>query len=160
GLAPAKPAHCRGPGNRPAEGGCRHRHRPSFSGHDRAAIPRPCAPHLRGRRAGHAPPGAGRQAHGSVLDVALSCRNPFGDHAEPAGEACRSSPGRTYMAGYSGTALAKKLGIKPGSRVFVEASPVAYEQLVAPLPAGVTLQSALDASTDLVHLFSTSREEL
>jgi len=64
------------------------------------------------------------------------------------------------MAGYSGTPLAKKLGIKPGSRVFVEAAPVAYEQLVAPLPAGVTLQSAVDAATDLVHLFSTSREEL
>jgi hypothetical protein len=64
------------------------------------------------------------------------------------------------MAGYSGTPLAKKLGIKPGSTVFVAGAPMAYEQLLAPMPAGVTVQSALDCSTDIVHLFSTSKADL
>jgi hypothetical protein len=64
------------------------------------------------------------------------------------------------MAGYSGTPLAKKLGIKPGSSVFVDGAPMAYEQLLAPMPDGVNVQSAVDSSTDIVHLFSTSKAEL
>jgi hypothetical protein len=64
------------------------------------------------------------------------------------------------MAGYSGTPLAKKLGIKPGSNVFVDGAPTAYERLLEPMPDGVNVQSAIDASTDVVHLFSTSRAEL
>ena len=64
------------------------------------------------------------------------------------------------MAGYSGTPLPKKLGIKPGSSVFVHGAPVAYEQLLDPMPDGVIVQSAIDSSTDVVHLFSTSKAEL
>jgi hypothetical protein len=64
------------------------------------------------------------------------------------------------MAGYSGTPLAQKLGIKPGYRVFVEGAPAAYEQLVAPLPEGVHMQAAIDAATDIVHLFVVSKAEL
>jgi hypothetical protein len=64
------------------------------------------------------------------------------------------------MAGYSGTSLAKKLGIKLGSSIFVEGAPMAYEQLLAPMPEGVNIQSAVDSSTDIVHLFSTSKAKL
>jgi hypothetical protein len=64
------------------------------------------------------------------------------------------------MAGYSDTPLAKKLGIKPGGSVFVDGAPMAYEQLLAPMPDDVNVQSAVDSSTDVVHLFSTSRAEL
>jgi Protein of unknown function (DUF3052) len=64
------------------------------------------------------------------------------------------------MAGYSGTPLAKKLGIKPGSSVFVHGAPMAYEQLLDPFPDGVNMQSAIDSSTDVVHLFSTSKADL
>ena len=64
------------------------------------------------------------------------------------------------MAGYSGTPLAKKLGIKPGGSVCVEGAPMAYEQLLAPMPDGVNVQSAVDASTDIVHLFFTSKDRL
>jgi hypothetical protein len=64
------------------------------------------------------------------------------------------------MAGYSGTPLAKKLGIKPGGNVCVEGAPMAYEQLLAPMPDGVNVQSEVDSSTDVVHLFSTSKVEL
>lgn len=64
------------------------------------------------------------------------------------------------MAGYSGTPLARKLGIKAGSRVFVAGSPMAYQELLDPMPADVTLQPAPDSSTDIIHLFSTSRAKL
>jgi hypothetical protein len=64
------------------------------------------------------------------------------------------------MAGYSGSPLAKKLGIKPGSSVFVDGAPTAYEQLLAPMPAGVNVQSAVDSSTDVVHLFSAAKAKL
>ena len=64
------------------------------------------------------------------------------------------------MTGYSGTPLARKLGINPGSSVFVDGAPMAYEQLLAPMPEGARVQSAMDSSTDVVHLFSTSRTEL
>ena len=41
------------------------------------------------------------------------------------------------VVGYSGTALAKKLGIKEGSRVFVVDAPKDYAKLVEPLPPDV-----------------------
>lgn len=64
------------------------------------------------------------------------------------------------MAGYSDTPLAKKLGIKPGGSVCVEGAPMPYERLLAPMPDGVSVQSEVDSSTDVVHLFSTSKAEL
>ena len=64
------------------------------------------------------------------------------------------------MVGYSGTPLARKLGIKPGSNVFVEGAPGDYEQLLDPMPEDVNLQPAIDASTDLVHSFCTSKTKL
>jgi hypothetical protein len=63
------------------------------------------------------------------------------------------------MAGYSETPLARKLGIKPGSNVFVDGAPMAYRHLLDPLPDDVNLQSAMDGSTDVVHLFCTSRAQ-
>ena len=64
------------------------------------------------------------------------------------------------MAGYSGTPLAKKLGIKPGCRLFVADAPRNYAELVAPLPEGVQLTATLHADTDVVHVFSTRRTKL
>jgi hypothetical protein len=64
------------------------------------------------------------------------------------------------MAGYSGTPLAKKLGIKSGSNVFVEGAPMDYEDLLTPIPAGVNVQPAVSFSTDIVHLFATSKANL
>ena len=63
-------------------------------------------------------------------------------------------------AGYSGTPLATKLGIKPGSRVALHAAPEDYRALLAPLPDGVVFESTANAHTDLVHLFVTERDEL
>jgi hypothetical protein len=64
------------------------------------------------------------------------------------------------QAGYSGTPLAKKLGLKPGLRVCTLGAPRAYHEIVAPWPDGIHLQAKADATTDLVHLFVDSRPVL
>jgi hypothetical protein len=64
------------------------------------------------------------------------------------------------MAGYSDTPLSKKLGIKEGCKVFVVDAPKGYRRLLAPLPAKVKFVSKLDASTDIVHIFTTKKSEL
>ena len=63
-------------------------------------------------------------------------------------------------AGYSGTPLAKKLGIVPGSRVLPKSPPAEYRALLAPLPPDVTFQSRLTVSTDIIHLFTDSAATL
>lgn len=63
-------------------------------------------------------------------------------------------------SGYSGTPLAKKLGIHPGARLYVHAAPENYAQLVAPLPPGARIGRGIDAATDLMHLFVTARAAL
>ncbi len=45
--------------------------------------------------------------------------------------------------GYSGTPLAKKLGIGPGCRLCLRQAPQNYAALVAPLPAGVRADTVL-----------------
>jgi hypothetical protein len=61
------------------------------------------------------------------------------------------------MAGYSGTPLAKKLGLKPGHRLFVIGAPEDYEHLLAPLPADVAIGSKPPkGGADIVHLFAPS----
>lgn len=64
------------------------------------------------------------------------------------------------MAGYSGTPLAGKLGIKPDFAVLVVNEPANYRQLLAPLPADVTFARKLTNAVDLIHLFTKSAAEL
>jgi hypothetical protein len=64
------------------------------------------------------------------------------------------------MAGYSGTPLATKLGIKPGFTIFADGAPKNYASLLAPLPDDVTFVKKLTKSVDLVHLFTKSAAEL
>jgi Protein of unknown function (DUF3052) len=64
------------------------------------------------------------------------------------------------MAGYSGTPLAKKLGIKAGSRVHAIDAPADYAQLLEPLPEGVTFVRTLRGQVDLIHLFTTEADDL
>ena len=64
------------------------------------------------------------------------------------------------MTGYSGTPLAKKLGIKDGSKIVLVNPPKNYLQLLAPVPDGVKLLPRVTNGTDLVHIFSTSKKEL
>ncbi len=60
-------------------------------------------------------------------------------------------------SGYSGTPLARKLGIGEGARIFVWDGPADYRELVAPLPAGVRFSKGLDSDADLVHVFVKAR---
>ena len=62
--------------------------------------------------------------------------------------------------GYSGTPLAKKLGIVAGSILLPIDAPAGYRKLLAPLPADVTLVRAPSRKTDIAHLFVTSRARL
>ena len=59
-------------------------------------------------------------------------------------------------AGYSGTPLARKLGYKPGMRVYLDAAPDDYAEIVAPLPDGVEFLKMPGKPLDLVHVFTTS----
>jgi hypothetical protein len=63
-------------------------------------------------------------------------------------------------SGYSGTPLAKKLGIKAGACVSARAAPRNYRALLAPLPAQVRFSERIDQHTDLLHLFATQRADL
>ena len=64
------------------------------------------------------------------------------------------------MAGYSGTPLAKKLGIKEQTSVVAVGAPKGYRRLLEPLPAAVRFSSKVDKTTDIVHVFTTEKSEL
>jgi hypothetical protein len=63
-------------------------------------------------------------------------------------------------AGYSGTPLAKKLGIGTGHRVWLDGAPANYKTLVAPIPEGVTFPPKPSSTTDIAHVFMSKRREL
>ncbi len=62
-------------------------------------------------------------------------------------------------AGYSGTPLAKKLGIKPGTKLYFHNAPENYRALVEPLPEGVA-EAANFKDADVLHVFTNRRAEL
>ena len=64
------------------------------------------------------------------------------------------------MAGYSGTPLAKKLGLNEGSRYATVAAPPGFAALVAPLPAGARLTELSEGRLDVIVLFLTERSVL
>src|SRR5215207_2000484 len=64
------------------------------------------------------------------------------------------------MSGYSGTPLAKKLGIKAGSQLLLIDAPNDYIALLEPLPEGVQFGAQLSETTDIVQIFVVRREEL
>ena len=63
-------------------------------------------------------------------------------------------------AGYSGTPLVKKLGIKAGSKVLIVGSPEGYIDLLEPLPKDTQFVATLSKSIDIVHLFTDRKAEL
>ncbi|MDA8016351.1 MAG: DUF3052 domain-containing protein [Thermoanaerobaculia bacterium] len=69
------------------------------------------------------------------------------------------------MAGYSKTPLARKLGIKPGSTVYLINGPANYAELVEPLPEGTQIETVSDSDrlregAQFIHLFAADRETL
>ena len=63
-------------------------------------------------------------------------------------------------AGYSGTPLAKKLGIKDGMTVAAIDAPDNYADLVGPLSESVVVVFEAAAGPDIIHLFTNSRDRL
>ncbi len=66
----------------------------------------------------------------------------------------------SVMAGYSGTPLPKKLGIKPGNAVALIAPPEGFEATLGDLPAGASLRSSARGRLDLTIWFVRERREL
>jgi CheY-like chemotaxis protein len=64
------------------------------------------------------------------------------------------------LAGYSGTPLPKKLGVKPNSTVALAGAPKDFEQTLGALPEGVKLKKRADKACDLIIWFVRMRAEL
>ena len=62
--------------------------------------------------------------------------------------------------GYSGTPLAKKLGIKDGMRVVALNAPREYVDLLGELPARAKIETKLQGTPDLIHIFVLEQEDL
>lgn len=64
------------------------------------------------------------------------------------------------MAGYAGTPLPKKLGVKPGSAVALLGGPKDFEGTLGPLPEGASLRRDARRSANVILLFVRSRADL
>ena len=61
------------------------------------------------------------------------------------------------MAGYSGTPLPQKLGIKPGTIAVVINAPDNYRKLLGQIPSGVNFATRPVGNTKFIHLFVKER---
>jgi len=70
----------------------------------------------------------------------------------------------TPLSGYSGTPLAKKLGIKAGTSLVTVAAPADYASWLGALPDGAVvkphIRGRIATTVDIVHLFATERATL
>lgn len=64
------------------------------------------------------------------------------------------------MAGYSGTPLVKKLGIKEGHRLAFPGEPPGFRALLGPLPKDTIVRDRARGPLDVVVLFTMRRAEL
>lgn len=65
------------------------------------------------------------------------------------------------VAGYSGTPLPRKLGIKPGHRVLLLRAPEAFEpDVLGELPGGVNVARTARGTADVIVAFFDRRAEL
>ena len=64
------------------------------------------------------------------------------------------------MAGYSGTSLVKKLGLKENFRTRIIHAPANYFELLSDLPDGIKIMKTKGKELDFVHLFSKEAKEL
>ena len=64
------------------------------------------------------------------------------------------------MAGYSGTPLVKKLGIKEGFRVALVGAPNGFRSELLDLPARVSFVTSVTVELDLILFFATTQLEL
>lgn len=64
------------------------------------------------------------------------------------------------MAGYSGTPLPRKLGIKPGHQLVTLNAPAGFEQTLGELPDRVSVRTSARGTADVVVSFHERRAEL
>jgi hypothetical protein len=73
------------------------------------------------------------------------------------------------QAGYSGTPLPRKLGVKPGARVGLSGAPPGFGELLGPLPDGARIETAAAGDDevlpgtgpfDVIVFFTMARAEL
>jgi hypothetical protein len=64
------------------------------------------------------------------------------------------------VAGYSGTPLPQKLGIKPGSRLGLFNAPKGFDRTLGKLPDGVKTTNRMTGSLDVAVFFTDSGAEL
>jgi hypothetical protein len=75
--------------------------------------------------------------------------------------AAARAPKQPAPAGYSGTPLPKKLGIKPGSVVALLGAPAGFAKTtLGPIPEGASLRSDTRVPFDVGLLFAGSKAEL
>ena len=63
-------------------------------------------------------------------------------------------------AGYSGTPLPRKLGIKPEARLGLIGAPDGFDGVLGELPPGVAVRRRLQGSFDVIVAFFVKRSEL
>src|SRR5690349_17495851 len=63
-------------------------------------------------------------------------------------------------AGYSGTPLPQKLGIKPGMTLHVVDPPMDYAALIAPVGSKVAFATRLTRDVEVLHAFATKKGRL
>ncbi len=66
----------------------------------------------------------------------------------------------TQPAGYSGTPLVRKLGIKPDARLGLLSAPAGFEDTLGALPPGVLVRRRARAPLDVIVAFALRRAEL
>ncbi len=64
------------------------------------------------------------------------------------------------MAGYSGTPLLQKIGIKPGHRLLLQNNPPSFLRDLGTLPEGVTAADKLNGRADVAVYFTDKRAAL
>ena len=63
-------------------------------------------------------------------------------------------------AGYSGTPLIQKLGIRLATRIYIQGEPKHYARTLGPLPEAVTRLRRLGQELDFIHFFTKQRAQL
>ena len=64
------------------------------------------------------------------------------------------------ITGYSGTPLAKKMGIKPGFCIRLVNAPQNYAELFTDLPEGIIFSGDTEIKKDMIHYFAHHLQEL
>ena len=64
------------------------------------------------------------------------------------------------MAGYSGTPLTQKLGLKAGQTIALIGAPPGYRKLLSPLPEKVSFTKEIKTGSSFVHLFVSDRKTM